>query len=53
MTATVRAAVFGAFVSFVGAAAAAGDASVPEVTVTAPRPPTAQELGKLCTGRHE
>jgi hypothetical protein len=44
MSATLRAAVFGAFLSFAGAAVAAGDAGLPSVTVTAPRPPTTQEL---------
>jgi len=44
MSVTLRAAMFGAFLSFGGTAVAAGDAGVPNVTVTAPRPPTAQEL---------
>jgi len=44
MSAAVRAAVLGAFLSFVGAAVAVADAGLPEVSVTAPRPPTAQEL---------
>jgi len=44
MSVTIPAAVFGALLSFVGASVAAGDESVPEVIVAAPRPPTAQEL---------
>jgi hypothetical protein len=44
MSATLRAAMFGAFLSFGGTAVAAADDGVPNVTVTAPRPPTAQEL---------
>ena len=44
MSATLRAAVSGAFLSLAGAAVAAGDTGLPSVTVTAPRPPTTQEL---------
>jgi hypothetical protein len=44
MAATLRAAVFGAFLSLVGVSVATGDAGIPNVLVTAPTPPTAREL---------
>jgi hypothetical protein len=47
MAATIRATVFGAFVSLLAASVPAPAADIPVVTVTAPRPPTARELAGL------
>jgi hypothetical protein len=44
MAATLRGALLGSFMSFAAVAAAPSTVNPPEVTVTAPRPPTPQEL---------
>jgi hypothetical protein len=44
MTATLRNALLGSFMSFAGLSAGTASADLPEVTVTAPRPPTPEEL---------